>query len=70
LFGDLFIDVCDFGDLVIFFCVIIIFEVDVGMVMIMVHDRCSVFDGSEVSSGFNEELNLCLGAFGYVSICV
>jgi hypothetical protein len=40
------------------------------MVMVMVHDRCSVFDGSETPPGFDEELDLCLGAFGYVDIYV
>jgi hypothetical protein len=53
-----------------FFCAIIIFEVDVGMVMIMIHDGCPVFDGSEASVGFNEELDLCLSVFRYVDICV
>jgi hypothetical protein len=33
------------------------------MMMIMVHDRCSAFDGSEAPPGFDEELDLCLGAF-------
>jgi hypothetical protein len=53
-----------------FFCAIIIFEVDVAMVVIMVHDRCSVFDGSEAPPDFDEELDLCLGVFGYVGIYI
>jgi hypothetical protein len=53
-----------------FFCAIIIFEADVGMVMVMVHDGCSVFDGSETPPGFDEELDLCLGVFEYVDIYV
>jgi hypothetical protein len=53
-----------------FFCAIIIFEAGIGMMMVMVHDRCSVFDGSEAPPGFDEELDLCLGAFGYVGIYV
>jgi hypothetical protein len=40
------------------------------MVMIMVHDGCSVFDGSEAPPGFNEELDLCFSTFEYVGICV
>jgi hypothetical protein len=46
-----------------FFYVIIIFDVGDGMVMVMVHDRCSVFDGSEAPLGFDEEFDLCLGVF-------
>jgi hypothetical protein len=53
-----------------FFYAIIIFEAGVGMVMIMMHGGCSPFDGSEAPPGFDEELNLCLGAFEYVGICV
>jgi hypothetical protein len=40
------------------------------MVMVMVHDGCFVFDGSEAPPGFDEELDLCLGAFEYVDIYV
>jgi hypothetical protein len=53
-----------------FFCAIIIFEAGVGMVMITVHDGCFVFDESEASPGFDEEFDLCLGAFEYISIYV
>jgi hypothetical protein len=53
-----------------FFSAIIIFEAGVGMVVIMVHGRCSVFDGSETPPGFDEELVLCLDVFGYVGIYV
>jgi hypothetical protein len=53
-----------------FFYAIIIFEVDVAMVVIMVHGGCSAFDGSEAPPDFDEELDLCLGAFGYVGIYV
>jgi hypothetical protein len=53
-----------------FFYAIIIFEAGVGMVMIMMHDRCFVFDESETSLGFDKELNLYLDAFGYVGIYV
>jgi hypothetical protein len=53
-----------------FFCAIIIFEVSVGMMMIMVHGGCSVFDESEAPPKFDEELDLCLNAFGYVGIYV
>jgi hypothetical protein len=40
------------------------------MLMIMMHDRCSVFDESETPLGFDEELNMCLNAFWYVDIYV
>jgi hypothetical protein len=40
------------------------------MVMIMVHSGCSMFDGSEAPPNFDEELDLCLGAFGYIDIYV
>jgi hypothetical protein len=40
------------------------------MVMIMVHGGCSTFDGSETHLGFDEELDLCLGVFGYIGICI
>jgi hypothetical protein len=53
-----------------FFCAIIIFKSGVGMVMVMVHDGCSVFDESEAPPDFDEELDLCLGVFKYVGICV
>jgi hypothetical protein len=52
------------------FSAIIIFETSVDMVLIMVDGGCSVFDGSEPPPGFDEELDLCLGAFGYVGIYV
>jgi hypothetical protein len=53
-----------------FFCAIIFFKAGVGMVMVMVYDECSVFDGSETPAGFDEELDLYLSAFGYVDIYV
>jgi hypothetical protein len=53
-----------------FFCAIIIFDVGVAMVVIMVHGGCSVFDGSETSPGFDEEFDMCFGAFGYVVIYI
>jgi hypothetical protein len=53
-----------------FFCAIIIFEVGVGIVMIMMYDECFVYDGSETPPEFDEELDLYLGVFGYADICV
>jgi hypothetical protein len=53
-----------------FFYVIIIFDTGVGMVMVMVHDIYFTFDGSETPPGFDEELDLCLGAFGNIDIYV
>jgi hypothetical protein len=40
------------------------------MMMVMVHGGCFAFDGSETPLRFDEELNLCLSAFEYVSIYV
>jgi hypothetical protein len=40
------------------------------MVMIIVHDRCFVFDGSEVLFKFDKELDLCFDAFDYVGVCI
>jgi hypothetical protein len=40
------------------------------MVMVMIHDRCFAFDGSDASLRFDEELDLRLGVFGYVGVCV
>jgi hypothetical protein len=53
-----------------FFSVIIIFKTDVGMLMIMVHNGCFVFDGSEAPPEFDEEFNLCFDTFEYVGIYV
>jgi hypothetical protein len=40
------------------------------MVMIIVHDRCPVFDMSKAPLGFDVELDLYFDAFGYIDIYI
>jgi hypothetical protein len=40
-----------------------VLKVGVGMVMVMMYDRCSVFDESEASLRFDEEIDMYLGIF-------